>query len=335
MRVLISTASNQPWVILPEGCSLCVPSNCPEKRGGLFYSNKSSTWYENQYSNTYSETYSYRSENTIADKGIFSLPVGANFGNHGTGVYGYDHVALNYPGSGTPALENQVVSGIATKEFYTGFFGLNPAATNFSATTSPAPSYMSSLKSQGFIPSLSYGYTAGNQYRLGKVLGSLTLGGYDKSLFEPNDLSIPFSPDYKYELSVNIKSISMTTKGINRELSATSLTAVIDSTTPYLFLPLEVCRKFEEAFGIVYDQASGLYLVNDTLHRRLLQQSANVILTLTNSTEEIAVNVTLPYQAFDLVAEYPLVANSSRYFPLKRATDNNQIILGRTFFQEA
>ena len=46
MRVLISTASNQPWVVLPEGCSLCVPSDCPQIRGGIFHLNQSSTWYE-------------------------------------------------------------------------------------------------------------------------------------------------------------------------------------------------------------------------------------------------------------------------------------------------
>lgn len=227
------------------------------------------------------------------------------------------------------------MSGITTKTFQTGFFGLNPAATNFSTKTTPTPSYMSSLKSQGFIPSLSYGYTAGNQYRSGKVLGSLTLGGYDQSLFEPNDLSIEFNSDYQFELSVVIKSISVATKNSSQELSSESLVAVVDSTTPYLYLPLEVCRQFEKAFGIVYDPTSELYLVNNTLHERLLQQSANVTLTLTNSTGKVLVDITLPYQAFDLTAEYPLVARSSRYFPLKRATNNSRVTLGRTFFQEA
>lgn len=46
-------------------------------------------------------------------------------------------------------------------------------------------------------------------------------------------------------------------------------------------------------------------------------------------------NVTLPYAAFDLTAEYPLVSNSSRYFPLQRAANDTQYTLGRTFLQEA
>ncbi|RAL66809.1 hypothetical protein DID88_007592 [Monilinia fructigena] len=47
------------------------------------------------------------------------------------------------------------------------------------------------------------------------------------------------------------------------------------------------------------------------------------------------VNITLPYAAFDWWAEYPLVQNATRYFPLKRASDSSQITLGRVFLQEA
>lgn len=334
---MISTSSNQPWIILPEGCSLCIPSGCPQKRGGIFYPNRSSTWYEFDPLIFVLELTKYfcRSQNTLANNGVFLLPIDNNSGVRGTGTYGYDSVALSYLGSGVPVLDNQVVGGITIKEFHTGFFGINPVATNFSVGTGLVPSYMSSLKSEGFIPSLSYGYTAGNQYRLGKPLGSLTLGGFDSSLFEPSDLIIPFSSDPDFELSVNIKSITMTAGDTSQDLSSRSFTAVIDSTIPYLYLPLEVCQQFQEAFGIVYDQATGLYLVDDTLHDRLLQQSANIILTLTNSMEKVLVNITLPYQAFDLIAEYPLVTNTTRYFPLKRATNNSRITLGRTFFQEA
>ena len=109
----------------------------------------------------------------------------------------------------------------------------------------------------------------------------------------------------------------------------------MDSTIPYLYLPVDVCLQFEEAFGIVYDNATGLYLVNDTLHSQLMAQAANVTFTLTNATAEMMVDIVLPYQAFDLVADYPLVQNKTRFFPLKRAENDTQITLGRTFLQEA
>jgi hypothetical protein len=45
--------------------------------------------------------------------------------------------------------------------------------------------------------------------------------------------------------------------------------------------------------------------------------------------------IELPYKAFDLTAEFPIYANSTNYFPLRRATDPSMYTLGRTFLQEA
>jgi hypothetical protein len=110
---------------------------------------------------------------------------------------------------------------------------------------------------------------------------------------------------------------------------------MVDSTVPYLYLPIDVCKKFEDAFSITYDNATELYLVNDTLHSQLLSQATNVTFTLTNITAQVTVEIVLPYQAFDLIAEYPLVQNTTRYFPLKRSQNDTQNTLGRTFLQEA
>lgn len=48
---------------------------------------------------------------------------------------------------------------------------------------------MQNLRSSNLILSESWGYTAGNQYRLNQVLGSLVLGGYDTTKFIPNNLT--------------------------------------------------------------------------------------------------------------------------------------------------
>jgi hypothetical protein len=185
------------------------------------------------------------------------------------------------------------------------------------------------------IPSLSYGYTAGNQYRFNKVLGSLTLGGYDAAIFEPNELTIPMSSASVSDLTVNINSITFSSRSNSQNLCSTSFPAMVDSTVPYLYLPIDVCKKFEDAFSITYDNATELYLVNDTLHSQLLSQATNVTFTLTNITAQVTVEIVLPYQAFDLIAEYPLVQNTTRYFPLKRSQNDTQNTLGRTFLQEA
>jgi hypothetical protein len=264
--------------------------------------------------------------------GIYSLTVEEKLGISATALYGNDTISLGL--GDTPSLAGQNFGGIASEALFLGSFGLNPAATNFSALDTPVPSYISTLRAQNQIPSLSYAYTAGNQYQSNGVFGSLILGGYDASLLVPNDLTIEFNSQSEFDLTINVNAITMSSHDGIEILSLTPFPAFIDSTLPYLYLPIEVCAAFEAAFGIVYDNASGLYLVNDALHAKLLAQSANVTFTLTNATGNTVIDIVLPYQAFDLTAEWPLVANKTRYFPLKRALNNTQTILGRAFLQE-
>lgn len=189
------------------------------------------------------------------------------------------------------------------------------------------------------IPSLSWGYTAGNQYRHNKILGSLTLGGYDTSRFIPNNLTIGFNEQDIRDLTVNINAISMASAdGSQRsDLLPHSIAAFVDSTIPWIYLPVEACKKFEEAFGITWNERMQGYPVNDSLHEKLTTQNASVIFRLSNSTSGSGplVDITLPYAAFDLTMEYPLVRNTTRYFPLARAANESQYTLGRTFLQEA
>jgi hypothetical protein len=104
---------------------------------------------------------------------------------------------------------------------------------------------------------------------------------------------------------------------------------------PHIWLPVEACALFEDVFGLTYDNETELYLVNDTQHTNILSQNPSITFTLGNLTAGVDVNITLPYAAFDLSVSYPIVANSTRYFPLKRAANATQYTLGRTFLQEA
>lgn len=109
----------------------------------------------------------------------------------------------------------------------------------------------------------------------------------------------------------------------------------LDSTTPYMYLPSESCTLFEDAFGLIWNETAQLYLLNDTQHTALKTQNPNINFKLGIDGITNSVNISLPYSAFDLTAEWPLVSNSTPYFPLKRAANSTQYILGRTFFQEA
>lgn len=315
VNVMISTTGYQTWAVVPQGCPSSAPIDCASRRGGIYNYNQSSTWV--QYNAT--------------TNGTFTLGLEENLGYTGNGLYGYDTVTLGWQGSNGPSLDQQIVAGIATPDFYLGSFGLDPRPTNFTNYNDPVSSYMSNLKQQNLIPSLSWGYTAGNQYRENKVLGSLTLGGYDTSRVVPNDVVFPFDTQDIQALTVQISRIKYTANSQNTSLLATPISAFIDSTIPWIFLPLDACRQFEDAFGITFDSSSQAYIVNDTLHEKLQTDNATVTFVLQNSTAGAQVEVSLPYAAFDLIASYPLAANSTRYFPLARATNSSQYTLGRTF----
>ena len=317
VKVLISTAGYQMWAVVPQGCIASDPPDCTALRGGQFIPSQSTTW---KYNN-------------LSANGTFTLGLETNLEYSGNGDYGYDTVVLGYQGSNGPSLQQQTIAGIATKEFYLGIFGLNPRSTNFSTLDDPVPSYMANLKNRSMIPSLSWSYTAGNQYRPGTVLGSLTLGGFDASRFVMNDVTFAFNQVDERDLTVEIESIVMSASNKTVQLLNNSIAAFIDSTIPYFYLPLDVCQQFEDAFGLQWDDDVQAYLVNDTLHKSLQAQNATVTLSISNTTQ--SVNVSLPYAAFDLTAEYPLVTNKTRYFPLMRATNESQYTLGRAFLQEA
>lgn len=320
VKVMISTAGSQTWVVLPEGCTSLDPPDCTTSRGGEFYANRSSTW----------------RKNNATSSAIFSLGLESNLGYIGNnGQFGYDTVRLGWQGSGGPSLDQQILAGIVTKQFFLGIFGLNPRPTNFSNFSDPSPSYMSNLKDKSLIPSLSWSYSAGNQYRLNKVLGSLTLGGYDSSRFVSNNVTFVFNEIDSRDLTVVIKGVSVTAGGISTPLSTSSIAAYVDSTTPFIYLPTTVCKKFEAAFELTWNNEVQAYLVNDTLNDKLKAQDATVVFELGNWETDKTVNISLPYAAFDLIAEYPLMPNRTRYFPLVRATNDTQYTLGRAFLQEA
>lgn len=254
-------------------------------------------------------------------------------------TFGNDTLGLGIQGSGGPVLQNQVIGGFTDTDFYLGYFGVNSAIINFTNAQSQ-PSYLTTLKNQNLIPSVSFGYTAGNQYRLKQVLGSLTLGGYDAGRFTPNRLSFPFSDDSSRNLMVGVQSISSTDqKGANSDLLAPGdgFMAYVDSSVAQIWLPLKACQAFEKAFGITFDETSQLYLVNSSLHSQLQTLNASVTFELGAGTSGgETINITLPYDSFDLLVEPPTpgVANNTRYFPLRRAANESQYTIGRTFLQE-
>jgi hypothetical protein len=300
--------------VVPEGCTPSDPPDCGQERGFLFYSNRSSSWYE---------------------EGLFGLFLDdiSTLGYSGNGDFGFDKVELGWPGQNGTILENQVIGGIATKDFYLGRLGLSPRPVNFSSFYDPHPSLLSTLAAENKIPSASWGYTAGAYYRLRQPFGSLTLGGYDAARFTPNNVTFGFGADTSKILLVGIQSIVASN---GDDLLPDGIVVALDSTVPDMWVPHASCQKFEACFGLVRDSASGLYLVNDTWHDTLLESNISMTFTLGPEVDGgDTVDIVMPYASVDLNMSFPETNLSSRYFPLRCADNATQYTLGRFFLQES
>ncbi|OBT88774.1 hypothetical protein VE02_02393 [Pseudogymnoascus sp. 03VT05] len=296
VRVTISTASPETLVVLSEyGCSTKLFGTVP---AGCASSR--------------GMMFSPNTSSTWIDNGFFGINqdgVGleANLGYSQAANFGTDTVGLGLvAGANGVTLKNQTVGGIAsTSPFYLGIFGLGTQPAN-----------LSSLE-------------------LKQVYGQLIFGGYDTSRFTSNSVSFTLAQDVTRDIVVSLQSISYSGTA-QTSLLASPILIFIDSTDPNLWLPETACQQFETAFGLTLDGTTGLYLINDSHHQTVLTENAQVRFRLSDTpTGGEAVTIVLPYSAFDLQAEYPMVTNSSRYFPLKRAANETQYTLGRTFLQEA
>lgn len=326
-RVLPATSWQETWVVYGAAAGFCdtslgVSSDCAEARGGVFDSAKSSTW---------NQTYA----NATQDQ--YQLGLNGQLGESGIGQYGFDTVGLGYTTDQGPTLTHQIVSEIVSDTWWFGILGLGFQPTNFTTYTDPQPSFADSLWTNGSIASMSWSYTAGAWYRLKTVYGSLIFGGYDASRFTPNDLTFHMAGDNLRDIVVTLRSITSTTSSGNTTLMSTPELIFIDSTVPELWLPTDVCKQFETAFGIALDNTTGTYLVDDSTRQKLLNLNPNITLTLADQkTGGTTIDIVLPYSAFDQNVTAPILPNrTSWYFPIMQASDSSQYTLGRTFLQEA
>lgn len=300
--------------MLPDGCTSSDVPDCIGPRGTDFKINQSSTW---------------------SEEGLYELALyeEAKHGYGGNPQYGYDTVTPGWKGEGLSTVPGQVVAGFATKDFYIGCIPLNPTPFNFTNFNDPKPSLLQSARDASQIPSRSWAYTAGSYRRLPKVYGSLTLGGYDSARFAANDVTFRLTPDSLQDLVVAVQSI--TTDTAPTPLLSAGIYMPINSLVSHIWLPVDVCRAFEKAFGLVWDNATDLYLVSDKQHDDLTSRNPNITFKLSPSLTGPSVDIVMHYASFDLTAGPPLVDIARNYFPLRRAANDTQYKLGRAFLRSA
>ncbi|KAK5119346.1 hypothetical protein LTR85_007702 [Meristemomyces frigidus] len=336
-RVLPSTSGSETWVPLPQGCQgiLANVSDCGDLRGVNDVNNAPSSGFQTNASSSWQ---------TI---GIYELSTEqALFGTGDDGLYGRDTLMLDLLSTSTSSanqsqnLSSQTIAGVATADFWLGSLGLGTATGNFTVQSENIPSLLDTLKSQGLIPSLSFGYTAGAVYSSPKDYGSLVLGGYDQARFTSSNLSMPLGGSNNQTVELSLESIvAQNVFGGTLSLltSGNPIITVLDATVSQLWLPQSVCDLFAQAFGLAYDPLTDLYLVNSTIHGQLLDMNPSVTFTVAgNSTlTSSTTNIEFPYSAFDLQAGIPIYNSSTSYFPIRVAANESQYVLGRTFLQEA
>ena len=166
------------------------------------------------------------------------------------------------------------------------------------------------------------------------VLGSLTIGGYDASRLIPNDVTFPIATPEAPRLQAALQSISAEdTLAGSITLLSSNITVAIDSTLPYLYLPKASCTNFKRAFGLEFNSDLDQYQLNASAHGQLRKVNPPLVFQFGSSSS--SVNITVPYQAFDLQTTAPITSNGTNYFPLRCTDDVSQFVLGRAFLQEA
>jgi hypothetical protein len=172
------------------------------------------------------------------------------------------------------------------------------------------------------------------------VLGGTNLGRYSRN-------NVTFPLDANRNPMINLDGITVSATGTPPwgagpyTLMVEPAQVLIDSTTPFLWLPESACRAFEQALGLTWNSSMNLYLLdNETIYSGLVGPNLSFTFRLTLEPGSVeGVEIVIPFSSLDMTISWPYVNISStekiKYFPLKRASSDRQYTLGRSFLQEA
>lgn len=193
----------------------------------------------------------------------------------------------------------------------------------------------------------------------------MTLGGYDAYRLKPHDVNFNLDPNDRIP-SVNLRGITATVPTLESAPASNwtstsqplmgmneSVTAIIDTTTPYLWLPTAVCDTFARYLDLQWNETLGVYIFSHgSQYTEYLGQSPLSFTFSISSYDDLdnfaqplalpgVVNITIPAAAFAQLLRYPFANviqfsdSSVPYFPLKRAEAGGPYIIGRAFMQAA
>ncbi|KAI5805109.1 aspartic peptidase domain-containing protein [Geopyxis carbonaria] len=260
--------------------------------------------------------------------------------DYGFARFGRDKMKIKLEDNSVLEVNNRVIGVLNETTRLLGSLGLGVDSQSFK-NEEAYPSFMSVLYDNGTIPSRSYGYTAGSYYRTERAPMDLVFGGKNLGRYSPNDVTFKLNGNKDPVMTLEDLQVSATGNPSwgagSKSLLPNPVLAQIDSSTPYLWLPAEACQRFEDSLGLVWNETTSLYLLNDTVVQSMKALNISFSFTLAAAPgSDQKVDIVLPYSAMDLQTSWPFLNTTSfsNYFPLKRAVEK-QITIGRTFLQEA
>ncbi|GIZ45953.1 hypothetical protein CKM354_000909800 [Cercospora kikuchii] len=324
-NLICSTTSSEIWIPLPEGCNTSI-TGCASSRGVQSFNGVQSSGSQTNESSSWKQIGIYALsgyDDLFPDSGDAAL-------------YGLDNISLSSSGN-TSTFGSQIVGGISSYIFWLGVFGLGIQPGTFSNLPNNATTLLESAKEIGLSPSASYGFYAGAAYR--NAPGSVILGGYDQAAFEPSNITFSTTFAGPKSLTVRLKSLVVTNTPqgtVSPIIDTSGLNVSIDSTVAQLWLPGTLCDALSDALGLQYDNGTELYFVNATMHDTLLNYAPEfTFIIAASSMINKTTAIVLPYAAFDQQIGQPWSTTNTTYFPIRRAANESQLVLGRTFLQEA
>jgi hypothetical protein len=192
---------------------------------------------------------------------------------------------------------------------------------------------------------------------------SITLGGYDQARFVPHQTNFNLNQSDGMPHAL-VRGIEITATqgrdtpshwGTNIKMLSnmnSSFGALIDSSTPYLWLPDAVCDRFADALNLTYSSTFDLYTLTGDQFNSMLKSTFSFTFSLSSSDNYDdfgryldtpgVINITISSSAFAQYLKYPFMDETIKfgspavlYFPLRRLANSSDAIIGRTFLQES
>ncbi|CEJ92881.1 hypothetical protein VHEMI08509 [[Torrubiella] hemipterigena] len=243
VHLLPSTSLSDISAVHGSGCSKYYLL-CAAKRGGVYQPSASTSW---------------------SLLGLYR--VGLEYlGFNITGQYGTDNMyMIDGAKAITFTVPHVLTSTFSSTNLFLGTFGLGIQQREFGNTT--IDSTLTGILQAGYTSSYSYGYTAGAHYR--NIPSSLTIGGYDSARLIPHDIDFVLHQDGSLQADVHaVQALQQRgAKGVSISDNSQTFSALIDSTTPYLWLPAHACNAIAANFNLIYNDTLELYTISNTQYR--------------------------------------------------------------------